>query len=1220
MRCPKCKKLILPGASRQGESVRCSHCGFVDLESDASERPRAADAQIASPNRTPPEIQRPRLLNARYALAAKPRVGGMARVYRASDLHNDNKIVAVKILSDDRIEAPILQEVFKRETDALRELTHDGIVKLLDSGLDEDTGQYFLVFEWMEEDLQMLLNSSPSSGWDEFCVDIAVPVLEALAFAHSRNVVHRDLKLGNILIDNNRRPRLADFGISKLKHCIRPGITLAEFVSRPYTPREYDDGTFTYTRDVFAFAVVILASLTDVALVDYESIDTAFDALKAPHEIKALLKKALSQNPEDRPENAAIFLSEIQSIQRRRQVKSSRQRKCYIELSPKATEVLRTEIEVDSLDSLNNIILEDLNTECGIAPHKQTNPQGVSEIVSGQYWLYGISYRYHVTIKAPHLDRLFVFRAWRAQHSILEQSRDREWIAPYDFSIAPPTNVLDAKDVIRELTLAVDEHQAERRHREALELEKRLYVTWRAILKAKADFEQSRQPVLRYNGVRLDRDRIHFTLLSIPDDDLFEQPRSVRLPNKKVLDGIIEDIRDGNLVLRVANGDPALVPRSGELVFDTRLADVAIDRQRAALDAVQYERAVRPDLGKLLVRPETAQEPYFNESIEFSQDGLDEDKQVAVRAALGTKDFLVVEGPPGTGKTTFIAEVVQQTLLRAPQARILLTSQTHVALDNALEKIVELKSDLKLLRIGRVGGVQVSPKTADLSLDRQMDAWRTDVLERGQHFLSTFAEMHAVSPDLVEIADLIEQINLNRIRAAAINERIDCRERELQDLSTTNSVPSQEQDMQSWKSPSREDKSQVQLLNGELRGFSVELKALKATITDEQKRLVQLVGPLVGGLELEEVDRMNSDELASLAKDFVSPSDVYYATYRKLRKIHQEWHLRFARTDDFNAALLKRASVIAGTCIGVVGVKGMQDISFDLCIVDEASKATETEVLVPMSRAKRWILVGDQKQLPPFKEEVSHNREILENNDLELTDLGQSLFGHLLRSLPESCRTSLFTQHRMVTPIGDLISGCFYDGKLKSSGRQSLDWLRPILAKPVAWFSTASIADRVETSSGNGSYKNHREAIVIRDLIGGINDSVPNTLIVKLKIAVLTGYLEQKQELTRVIRPQEQNWQGLEIDCYTVDSYQGREADVAIYSVTRQNAANKLGHLSEYERLNVALSRAKYGLIIVGDHKFCATARGPNGQNPFRVVLDHIERNGEQCVLKEVQL
>jgi hypothetical protein len=98
-------------------------------------------------------------------------------------------------------------------------------------------------------------------------------------------------------------------------------------------------------------------------------------------------------------------------------------------------------------------------------------------------------------------------------------------------------------------------------------------------------------------------------VLDIPGEDLVGQPRSVRLPNGHFLAGEVDDVRERTLALYITLGDPNLAPRSGELVFDTRAAEAALDRQKAALDGVRFDRATRPDLGPLLLHPERASLP-----------------------------------------------------------------------------------------------------------------------------------------------------------------------------------------------------------------------------------------------------------------------------------------------------------------------------------------------------------------------------------------------------------------------------------------------------------------------------------------------------------------------------------------------------------------------------------------------------------------------------------
>jgi superfamily I DNA and/or RNA helicase len=120
----------------------------------------------------------------------------------------------------------------------------------------------------------------------------------------------------------------------------------------------------------------------------------------------------------------------------------------------------------------------------------------------------------------------------------------------------------------------------------------------------------------------------------------------------------------------------------------------------------------------------------------------------------------------------------------------------------------------------------------------------------------------------------------------------------------------------------------------------------------------------------------------------------------------------------------------------------------------------------------------------------------------------------------------------------------------------------------------------------------------------------------KYEVAILTGYTAQRKLINRRLNSEIESLQALHIECNTVDAFQGREADIAIYSVTRSNKKGELGFLKKKERLNVALSRGRIGLVIVGDHYFCSTAP----HNPLGEVLKHIERHSDSCCLKEANL
>lgn len=1148
-------------------------------------------------------------INGRYVLSEPPHSGGMADVYQAVDLRDNFKRVAVKVFKHGRIEEEILAESFRRETLALQELKHPCIVELLDSGIDPETEHYFLVMPWVERQLLGLLAESPPDGWDDFWSVIGLPILEALAFSHERRCIHRDLKPSNILIAGDNQIKLADFGISKLKKYFEPKVTLAEFTSRPYTPPEHDRGDYTYTRDVFGWGVIVLRCLTAIDLGDYDDIPKALKTLDVPSSVLEIIEACVSDDPAERPRNAEVLLTQLEGVQSQR-LHSSKTTKgiCYLKLSPKAITNLQNELNT-SQPEIERILKEDLNTICGITRYhnsKATLPD--EEYPENQYALFGAAYSYHV---AADKNYLWIFNARSLPNSALEGKRESGWQPNYEFKFGSPFNLNDAIEVIRNLKFDVAEHEATLRQTKAEEEKQRLFRVWSDLLRAKADWEKEREAPLHYSSYEYDGSRVYFQLMALPDDDIAGQPRHVVRENgSSILRGDVEDATDDRLVLYIQYGNPAQLPEAGELRFDTRAAEVALYRQKAAVDAIRFDRAVRTNLRHLLITPNTAQVPYPIQQTSFFQK-LNESQQEAVEAALGTEDFLLVEGPPGTGKTRFITEVILQTLQSNPEARILLSSQTHVALDNALERIQSQNLNLKLVRIGNhekvAEGVQM------LLVEEQMNHWRQSVLTTSQQFLSQWAAQRNISAQEVEQATQLQGLRNITLKIDGLRTDLESRKRERDNLYPIPYDPRKPKALEDY-GISEELRERLLQLEEEIDDLNRQAKLAR----DEKEKIADRLQQ-ISGSNVRKFLKLSVKELDGRLEKVIDLTHPDAQKLQRLLALQAEWADQFGRNDQFNAAFLKRAQVIAGTCIGMP--RDVQDIEFDLCIVDEASKATATEVLVPMARSRRWILVGDSNQLPPFQDEASSNAQFLSKYDLKPDDVQETLFDLLLRTLPSACCKSLTIQHRMVKPIGELISQCFYDGKLRSNGPVLDPDLSHVLPKAVTWLTTASMPDRIEQAV-RPSYNNTCEVSVIIQLLRQLNRVAAEAHTgaaesqKKYEVAILTGYTAQRRLINRRLNSELESLQALHIECNTVDAFQGREADIAIYSVTRSNNRGELGFLKKRERLNVALSRGRIGLVIVGDHYFCSTAP----HNPLGEVLKHIERHSDSCCLTEAKL
>ena len=204
--------------------------------------------------------------------------------------------------------------------------------------------------------------------------------------------------------------------------------------------------------------------------------------------------------------------------------------------------------------------------------------------------------------------------------------------------------------------------------------------------------------------------------------------------------------------------------------------------------------------------------------------------------------------------------------------------------------------------------------------------------------------------------------------------------------------------------------------------------------------------------------------------------------------------------------------------------------------------------------------------------------------------------------------------------IGKLISQSFYDGDLDSGldpneGAPFGTLTLAGLGTRVVWYDIPRAAQPSEGDRRIGtSFMNTREVSCIVDLLVRIQFVLlkQKSTVHRPTIGVISGYGEQVDTLRREIgrRPE---LKGMDVECNSVHTFQGREVDICIYSVTRNNSAGDIGFLDDWRHLNVALSRARWHLVVVGSWSFCAAIRG---KNPFENVLSFVGADAD-CERKE---
>lgn len=266
---------------------------------------------------------------------------------------------------------------------------------------------------------------------------------------------------------------------------------------------------------------------------------------------------------------------------------------------------------------------------------------------------------------------------------------------------------------------------------------------------------------------------------------------------------------------------------------------------------------------------------------------------------------------------------------------------------------------------------------------------------------------------------------------------------------------------------------------------------------------------------------------------------------------------------------LTLSSNIAGMTCNRVGAYSYDTSAemFDVVIIDEVCKATLPEILMPLAVSKKAILVGDPKQLPPIfcSEELDIIRSI------ENCHLQKYMYIDRLFSLSK-CVTLLDTQYRMAKNIGSLVGELFYSGKL-INGRTSEN-----LGK-VMWLDyNPSQCWPVITDDDKQQIYNLDECAIVSSLICQL-DTESNR---ERSIAVIAPYRSQVNRLRKIIRTLNSRYVSIRVD--TVDGFQGKESNIVIFSLTRTHGSYRF--LADARRLNVALSRAKDSIYMVGCLKY----------------------------------
>jgi hypothetical protein len=607
---------------------------------------RSAGFRYASCARTRRGDSTLRLVANRYAVSdGAERIGGQGKIVKAID-GDDGTQVALKLIS--RREADEIQkEYFRREVEALYLLDHPNIVSLRTFGEDENEDAFYLVMPWLDKNLPEVLPADGDLGWDDFADQWGLPLVEALAHAHQRDVVHRDVKPENILIAEDGTPKLADFGISKIRSQMVTGLTLVEHFSRPYAPPDLQ-GMASASRDVWGFAATALRCLTSGPFDDYPDIPAALADLDVPPQIHELLAQCTSLDPLARPQNAVVLHSRLREIQSGRQRRFS----TYIHrLQLRVSEDAARRLAAPPLNRDSDAIEQALASELSQGAHLLRYTDGAGKVSIDTLELIGRERRLRLAVQ-PDRPELVLTKVNDAAESVLEGLRRRGW--PVSDQIVwtsrpqPPAAAMAAKELI---LAAVDDHYIrldDEKHRRA---ENVMFDKWIDLIEAKENLELERETPLAYKSIDIDGRRVKFHLRETSDSDLLGKERVCRGPAGRPIGGpgvvIAQD--DTTITLAYPRKIKSLPP-SGELARHSAPTASALRRQREAVVNVRAGISVRPQLRTLLLDPTQIALPTARKIGKWSGRALDDDKKTAVMTAMGSADFFLLKGPRGQAR------------------------------------------------------------------------------------------------------------------------------------------------------------------------------------------------------------------------------------------------------------------------------------------------------------------------------------------------------------------------------------------------------------------------------------------------------------------------------------------------------------------------------------------------------------------------------------------
>jgi len=521
--------------------------------------------------------------------------------------------------------------------------------------------------------------------------------------------------------------------------------------------------------------------------------------------------------------------------------------------------------------------------------------------------------------------------------------------------------------------------------------------------------------------------------------------------------------------------------------LDLFVNDITFKRMKKALNEVKSEKLKVKNFINVILGKKEPNVAEINEQSEI----LNKSQNKALSKSINSDVFLI-HGPPGTGKTTTLAEVIKKHIGK----KLLVSAESNVAVDNLLEKLKEYN----VVRIGH-----------PVKMDSRLMKYSLDVKVRRDKRYKEVEKIIKKAEDL----------------------------KYLQEKRCKKPTP------------------------GRRRGLS-----------DEEILKYAKEGKGVRGV----------------LKEWMREMAEWLKLQKNINKLYDE---KNAKIEKIINDVLENAEIVFATT-SACGGEFLETREFDTVFIDEAAQSMEPGSLIAFLKGRQVFFAGDHKQLPPT---------VLSNDKR----LKISMFERFSALYPKAMHT-LEIQYRMNKKINGFPSCEFYECKVKTDTSAENITINDLNIKsdgfyggeePVVFVDTCGKFKEKSKKDSLSKYNPKEAEFVVLLVEGFLNRGAKEE-----HIGVITPYKDHEEYIKNLIKSEKCKVKSDLLEVKSVDGFQGREKEIIILSLVRANEKEEIGFLSDIRRLNVAITRAKRKLIIIGDAKTLSVNK------TYKNLIEYVKENG----------